>query len=156
MRCIALIVLVLLTSLFTACSYITNFVVVNTSDQPVVVRIQFKAYPGPFDPSPLRTAPASRRFEGPYGGGWGELSSAQYAVNPESRMVTLRLMPDEALLAARVHRGGMQVDDAQEAEDFALDGIIISGARGEIRLEGEQLRKAFVPETKEVYTLRYK
>jgi hypothetical protein len=87
---------------------------------------------------------------------WRGLSPTQYRIDSENRIVTVRLMPGEALLVERVHRAGMKVDEDDEAESFAIEDITIVQAQGEIRLEGKQARKSFVPESKKVFTLTYK
>lgn len=84
------------------------------------------------------------------------MSAARYRLNPERRAVTLSLGPGETLLVARAHRAGMWVDENREAEDFSVAGITSSDVHGEIRMGGGKLRKAFVPESKRVYTLAYR
>jgi hypothetical protein len=50
MRCFIAVVLVGAVCLLTACSYTTDFVVVNESDAPITVRYEVKDFPGPFSP----------------------------------------------------------------------------------------------------------
>lgn len=142
-------------SLLTACSYITNFVVVNESDQPIEVRYRVREFPGAFYPP---ETPATMTAHQLRAGDkkWRELSQAQYAVNPEKRIVAVRVPPGEALLVERVVRLGMQVNDTEEAESFLIDELTITGARGEMKFQGEQARKVFAPESKKLYTLLYK
>jgi len=60
----------------------------------------------------------------------------------------VRVKPKEALLVERVQRGGMQVDEDEEATDFMIEELTITGAFGEIKLQGYQVRKSFVAESK--------
>lgn len=142
-------------ALLTACSYITNFVIVNESDQPIEVRYRVRDFPGAFYPPETPATMTARELRAG-NKKWRELSDAQYEVNSERRIVTVRVPPGEALLVERVVRLGMQVNDAEEAESFLIEELAIRGAHGEMRFQGEQARKVFAPESKKLYTLLYR
>ena len=61
--------------------------------------------------------------------------------------------PGDALRVEQLNLVDRQDGDA--ASRFAIEEIDISGADGEIKLQGEQARKSFVAESKKVYTLTY-
>jgi len=129
--------------------------VLNGSDKAIEVRYQISDFPGPFRaPVTPATKAADELLDGDKP--WSELSPSQYGRDPESRTVTVTLMPHSALLVERVHRGGMQVDEADEAATFAINELVVVGDYGEIRLQGKQVRKAFVPESKKAFVLMYK
>ncbi|HZS04407.1 MAG TPA: hypothetical protein VFD58_06190 [Blastocatellia bacterium] len=133
--------------LLTGCSYSTAFVVVNASDQPAEIRYKVRPSFGTFKPPepPITTAASQIHAAGKP---WRHLLADEYAPDPENRTVTVRVKPKEALLVERVQRGGMQVDEDEEATDFMIEELTITGAFGEIKLQGYQVRKSFVAESK--------
>ena len=141
----------------TGCRYITNFVVINGSNQPVEVWYILKkpAYAVPPDQS-LRMAPAVRPIsEMHQQTAWRDLSASEYTFDPGKRKVTVSLEPGQALLIEQCAQVGREVDDAQQAEEFSIEEIAITGANGEIKLHGEQARKSFLAESKNTHTLTY-
>ncbi|MGH9966430.1 MAG: hypothetical protein ACREBG_01155 [Pyrinomonadaceae bacterium] len=142
-------------STFVACSYITDFVVINESASPIEIRYKVKNLPGPFAP---RIRPAKMTAVRLRAGdqAWQEMDRAQYELDPEDRTVTVRLMPNEALRIERLQRAGMQVDEAEDAQSFSVEELSIIGTNGEIKRDGERVRKSFVCESKKTYTLTYR
>lgn len=137
--------------LLAACSYTTDFVIVNESDGPITVRYEEKDFPGPFY---LPTAPgvvaASELSED--GQQW---SPAQFVVDEASRSVTTQLMPGQALrIASLNHYTGH--DDPNDAEKYQIRRIVVSGTRGELNLSDEQARTTFTKVARSLYTLTYK
>jgi hypothetical protein len=139
---------------FGACSYVTDFVVINESANPVDLRYKIKNLPGPFSP---RIAPAKMTSAQLRAGDhpWEELDKAQYSLDPVERTVTVRLMPNEALRIERMQRAGMQIDETEDAKSFSIEELSISGTNGEIKLEGERVRKGFTIESKRTRALTY-
>jgi len=156
MRCIIFILLLAFVSLFTACSFFTDFVVVNESDHHIDVRYEIKNLPG--EPLDLTEAPATivtsqLRDRNKL---WQKLSDAQYQLDRKSRTITVRVMPNNALRITSIHRIGGQIDDNLEEGSFPIEEIIVIGPYGEIRVSGRQARKIFVAESNRLYTLTYK
>ena len=147
--------LLALASLCAGCSYTTEFVVINESGNPIEVRYRLKDFPGPFAP---RIAPATMTTGQLRAGDqlWSQLSAAQFRLEPDERRVVVRVMPNQSLRVERMHRAGMQVDETDEAKVFSIEEMIILGANNEIKLQGEQVRKSFVPESKRVYALIFR
>ena len=140
--------------LFAACSYITDFVVVNISNQPIEVLLTIKKDPSrPFGPriKPARMPNSQLRSEGQ----WQELEPGQYALDSENRTILVRVGAGEALRIERLQRGGMVVDEADESR-FSIEGITITGASGTMTFQGSNVRNQFVVESKKLYTLTYK
>ena len=141
--------------LLTACSYTSSFVIVNATDQPVEVR--YKATGSLSDPIqmvgvPATTTEASLRDQDRE---WQTLSSEQYSVDREARTITVRVMPHEALRIARItnYRGH---DDTSTTSTFIIEEISLNGTGGEVRLQGDQVRRGFVAESESLYTLTYR
>lgn len=153
MRKINLILLLASVSLFTACSQAIEFIVVNESDHPIQIRCKVMDLPG--DPvamiGPLSVTNASQLRAG--NSEWRELSNGGYQVDHENRTVTVSTMPGEALLVKRVHWSDMKDG---EPMSFSIEAITITGASGEIMLQGRQVSKAFVQEKNQLYTFTYK
>ena len=142
--------LVLVAGTLTACSFITDLVIANLSDKPIEVKYRVKEYPGPFSPpeKPATKAMTELTDDEP----WTELSADQYSLDPINRTITVTVMPKSALLIQRVSGPGLPDD----AASFAINEVLMVGAYGTVMLQGEQVQKSLMPESKKVYALRYK
>jgi hypothetical protein len=159
MRFTLLILLLLFASALTACSFSTEFVVVNDSGSPVLLR--YKLRDARSDPPAGSEIPATLAAQQIRSGEWGRLSAGQYEFDPGGGEVAVSLKPDEALRIS-VGRNG------EKGECVGIDGSIrevaIQGAAGEVTLKGDQVYKSFGVEPKPSYslsknticTLRYK
>ena len=147
--------------LLAACSYLTNFVVINATDRPIEVQYVIKKPPPPFHQFPpsqsLPITPAikdvsqlQQQTE------WHELSASEYTFDPDSRRVVVSLMPNQALRVENQNLVDGKTDDASLAAKFSIEEINITGSYGEIKLQGEQARKMFVAESKKLYSITYK
>lgn len=157
MRCIASILLMLFMLVFTACSYLNSFVVVNASDQALKVYYKIKQPNDPRMNGPLPnlapfTKAASQVHEQV---AWQQLLVSRYQIDPDNRTVTLILMPGEALLLDRCRPANGQTRGDCEAATFSIEEIALVGTNGEINLKGEQAHKIFKAESNNVYTLTY-
>jgi hypothetical protein len=151
MRRNILTLLLLFTLLFTACSYPIDFVVVNESSSSIEVRLKVFGFPGePLDNPELPAKVATSQLGS---GDWRELGASEYQVGRENRTIVVRVLPNEALRVARVPDSDMRDG---EPISCSVEEITITGADGELKLEGGQVRKAFVSETKRIYRLTYK
>lgn len=140
--------------LLTACSYISSFVILNETEQPIEVR--YKVKPSPLDPLqtvglPAKTAKANIRNRDKE---WQTLTPEQYKFDREARTLTIQVMPDEALQVERItnYRG----HDNAYPDSFAIEEISIKGASGEVKLQGDQARRSFIEESGSTYTLTYR
>lgn len=144
--------------LFTACSSITNFVVINASNHAIEVRYKIKKPTDPREPSGVPVVPPSTKAvsqlqqEIP----WSQLSASQYSLDRENREVVLSLLPGQALLIEQRNLLDGPVDDAHQAANFSIEEIHLSGPNGEVHLQGEQARKSFVAESKKLYVITYR
>jgi hypothetical protein len=150
-----LLLLVALSLVCSACSYGTDFVIVNRSVQPIVVRYRIRQFPGDFSPRDKPATIAASNLDSHGGQEWKLLNSDQFQVDPELRTVTVRVSAGEALRITTLHnyRGH---DKTWAAGEFPVDEILISGANGELKLTGQQARITFAEVSRALYTLTYK
>ena len=153
MRRILLSLLILCAATHTACSYLTDFVVVNESGQPIEVRYRVKESRPPVETGTLAKIATSQLDDG--NKQWQALTPAQYQLSQESRMVTVRLMPDEALRVAIMHHF-TGVEDRSDVENFPIEEISVTGSSGELKFTGEQALKIYSKVSRVLYTLTYK
>ena len=149
MRKLSLLALLGLLVSLNGCSFVSDLVVVNLSDKPIEVRYRFK---GPDRNSSFQpdTKPATKAYaEISRDYDWKELFT--YEVHSHSRTVTVTVAPQTALLIDRIS-GHMPDND----EAFPISEIVMRGEYGTVMLHGEQVRKSFQHEEKQVYTLSYK
>ena len=148
MRHVSLIFLILFALAHSACSYATDFVVINESDAPIEVRYRIKNVPGPYAlrETPATIATSQLNAHGDHQ--WNELPPTRYNLDQESRTITVNVMPNEALLILKM--------DTRDAELFLFEEITVAGANGEMRLTGQQARRAFSEVSRDLYTLTYK
>jgi hypothetical protein len=138
----------------TACSYATNFVVINASDHVVEVRYKVKYTIDPRQPlHGLRLAPDVKKIsEVDEQIAWEDLPASRLTVDPESRTVVVSLMPGYGL---RVEQLNM-ADDPDPLSSFSIEELVIQAGPDAIKLQGEQVYKSFVPESKSTHTLTYR
>ena len=141
--------------LLSACSYTSNFVVLNETEQPL--RVQYKVKNSPSEPLQMTGAPAktaganlSNRDKQ-----WQILKSGEYQLDREARTITVDVMPHEALRILYITNYGGHDDDS-DANKFAVNEIIIKGAAGEAKYQGEQIRRQFIEVSESLYVLMYK
>lgn len=161
MRRTIFILLLASVSLLTACSYGTDFAVVNRSGHPIEVRYKTK--------EPVSNLSSDL----PYAAGvpaktsvsqlndvdsWRELAVNQYHVDRDpvslTATATVRVMPGEALRITSILEYDSYVTTGR-AVSFPFEEITVSGPDSELRLTGEQARKAFVRNSANLYTLTY-
>ena len=149
----ALVLLALVVSL-TACSYATDFVIVNNSTEVLKVEYRFKEFPGDFAPAAPSIVPGSQLSS--HGNQkWTRLESGQYKIEPIQRTVTVEIQPGQALLVSRMHNYGGH-SDSRDAKEFPVDQITLSGASGVLLLNGEVARTKFSETSRALYVLEYK
>ena len=156
MRYIFLISLTLLTLTLTACSYSTEFVVVNESDRPIEVRYKAKRFP---NEPPDFTARPAKMLASQLGNHdrqqWKNLTPDQYQVDRENRTVTVNVMPREALWVTNMfHYFGD--DDPNDVANWPIEEISIMGAGGGMTFTGDKSRQSFSYVSRVLYSLTYK
>ncbi len=152
MRHIFLTLLILCALLSSACSFATDFAVVNGSDQPIEVRYQVDKQPA--DPVSRLGQPflikASPFRPGISDEDW--LPEGQYQVDRQTGTIIVRLLPGEVLRLTWVK----DYIASNGPPALSIEEINITGAYGEIRLRGKQASRAFEFKTDSLFTLTYK
>jgi hypothetical protein len=148
-RTLRLLSLGLLLSALSACSYMTDFIVVNDSGSPVEVRYTFKAahYSGPPAKKPLDKLDDDHTP-------WRKVPEGEFSNDPGARAITVTLGPGEAL---RVFEGAnwRSHGDRDDDDSFALDSVRITGANGVVEYEGRQAQYQFQWKDDSLYQLTY-
>lgn len=137
--------------LFGACSYATDFVIVNESDTAITIRYEVKDFPGPFYPPTTPGVVAASELSED-GQNW---TPTQFQLDEASRSVTAQLMPGQAFRVATMnHYSGH--DDPTDTYKYQIRRIVVSGAHGDLEFTDEQARTAFTRVARSLYTLTYK
>ena len=154
MRHVILVLLLAAISLLSACSYITDFIVINESREPMQVRYKVKKFPGAFTPPVAPATIPMSQLSTKGNQQWSQLASGDYQLDQESRTVIVRVLPHQALRIATMHHYGGHQDSA-DAQDFPVEEITMSGEDGERRFTGPQARTTFSEVSRALYTLTY-
>ena len=154
MKYLNLILLIAAVSAFTSCSYLTDFAVINESDQAIEVKYKVKNYPGPFGP-PVDLATIQTSQLSPKGRqAWIKLTPSQYQLDEENRTVLIKVMPGQSLRVVTMHHY-VGHEDATEAANYPIAEISVIGARGELKEAGERARTSFSKVSRALYTFTY-
>lgn len=130
-----------------ACSFATDYVIVNSTRTPIRVTYVI----GAKDVDPLLVAghnvpallPVSKLDDRK----WDKLAASEFAYDPTAGIVTVDVPPDQALLIARTG----DYSPNSRAINYIVSEIDIVGAGGEIIFKGDTVRKAFVVVPKAFY-----
>lgn len=154
MRRFLLIPLLILSVGLSACSYSTDFVVVNNAKYPIQVVYKIKAFTTP--PPPLHVEPpriiAAEKVEIRDRSEWTQLNLNQYKIDEVNRTVTLTLHAHEALWITSLSN---YFADRYDVQKFPIEEVVITGAAGEMRFTGDKARQAFQEVSAVLYTLTY-
>jgi hypothetical protein len=136
-----LILLLVFTPFFAACSFSMDYVVVNSSQNTVNVTYTIGLTDiDPFVALGVRI-PALLSVSEMAGREWRPLSSTQFNLDRSNRAVTVALPPNQALL---IHRGSEWRQNRKATTDFIINEIHLSDPGGEMSLKGDQVYKSFV------------
>jgi hypothetical protein len=142
-----------------ACSYSSDFVIVNASDSPVEVRYQLKAHDPSYHESykeefiypALMSAEDLKRSSHE----WKQLNEAgkDFGFDEKSGTVTYQLPPQTAL---RVELILNYVDNGHNETPFRISNISLNGPHGSIDLRGRQAQFAFKVDPSGTYIITYR
>ena len=138
-----------------ACSYLTDFVVVDRSSQPVEVRYKVKKHPGGFAPPVTPATIDISQLSAKGGQDWNPLVSTEYQIDEANWTVTVTLEPGKALRLSTMHHY-TGPEDPIDRDSFPIEEISLTGANGATTLVGEQARVTFARESRVLYTLTYR
>ena len=138
-----------------ACSYVTDFVVINTSESPVEISYKFK--PAPEAPPIIKGNPvftSASKVESKEKGNWQDIATDRYEIDQATRTVKVKLQAQEALFITRMHHY-FGPDDPNDVKGFPVEELSIVGSTGNLNFSGKQLLKAFSERSRVLYTLTY-
>lgn len=139
--------------LLSSCSWITDFVIANTSQSELSVSYLVSGKSCPDDNFIIVPARKEITDLKKDGAKWQKLTSKDYTCNASNFIVTTTLPPSTALLVARV---STYTGSASYGNDsFQVLRLELKGSEGEISLKGLQVLKAFKAESKTLYVLHY-
>lgn len=154
---LVLVCLLGLVGVLAACSYSTNFVVINAANSSIEVRYRLKQPMNPDAPSRLPEVPSVKLIsELDRQIPWRELPTSRFTFDPKTRTAVVSLMPGEGLRVEQRKLSDDPQDDSHQDANFSIEEINITGTNGQVTLQGEQARKSFVPASKTLYTLTYR
>ena len=149
-------ILIIVSSLAcAACSYITDFVVINASESPM--EISYKVKEPPNGPPKIDMIPATKlapQLKSNEKNKWQDIAADRYKIDQETRTVTVKLLPQEALFLTSLHHY-TGPDDPNDVNWFPIEELSISGSVGGLKSSGKQLLKAFSGQSRVLYTLTY-
>jgi hypothetical protein len=155
MRSVLSILIIVSSLACVACSYVTDFVVVNASESPV--EISYKIKEPPNGPPKIDVIPATKlasQLKPKEKTKWQYLAADRYKIDQANRTVTLKLLPQEALFLTRLHHY-TGPDDPIDVNWFPIEELSIAGSVGSLKSSGKQLLRAFSEESMVLYTLTY-
>ena len=126
-------------ALYSACQNAQGFLVVNSSNQPLEVYLEFKSNK---DELPHRVI----NFKSLKNGSdeWQEISDDQIKADSEKRFVRIILQPDQALPVEFIIYGSeSELADDGMSKRFNIQKLIFKGSNGIVTFEGDTFYKQF-------------
>jgi len=141
----------------TACSFGSNFVVANESNDRIQIRYVVKKGNNPEYPRSLPEIPGVMLISELDDGhtAWRDLSSPMLTYNETTRTAVVTLMPNEAVRIELVSETRCE-DIDKHFDRFEIEEISITGVSGTLRLTGEQTVKSFTARSKTTCVLTYR
>ncbi len=135
-----------------ACSYMTDFVVVNDSGSPVEVTYSFKNWrnTGGSVERPWKTT--LKQLDD--ANSWQRLEPVEFSHDPVAGTVTVTLAPSEVVRVYQYPGWGGH-GDSHDDELFGIGSLRITGANGTVYYEGKQAQYQFRWENDKLYKLTY-
>jgi len=139
-----------------ACSYTTDFVVINASES--AVEISYKVKEPPDGPPKIDVIPATilaSQLKSNEKTKWQDVAADRYKIDQENRTVTVKLLPQEALFLTSMHHY-TGLDDPIDVNWFPIEEMSVAGSVGSLKSSGKQLLKAFSQQSRVLYALTYR
>ena len=131
------------------CSYSTDFVVVNSSSEPL--HVTYTIAESGIDPL-LTTGvgtPAILALTELSGREWRPLKPEEFSLDGATRTVSVLLPPNDGLL---INRAGEWRSNSEEPSGLVIERIILSGVKGAVSVEGKDVFKRFVVVSKPLFS----
>lgn len=138
------------TLLNSACSWVTQFVIINRSGEPIEIRLKYAPLSGERYLSKKTLDEKGKIPDGE----WQKLAAEEFIDNKIDETVTLKLAANTALAVAKdVTYTGHEY--AGNADFFKIKQLNIEGSRGAVHHEGKQTLTQFKKESDSLYTIIY-
>jgi len=145
--------LVLLSALISGCSWITDFVISNTTSADLFISYKVSGKSCPEDNfTPVPAQKTNTEFKNQEGE-WKKLTTNDYSCDANTMVVKTTLPPNMALRVARI--ATYIGPESYGNENFMVLRLELRGAEGEMHLNGQKVLKAFKPENKALYVFSY-
>lgn len=150
---IRVLLVILASTLVAGCSWITDFVILNTSSGELTVTYTVNGKSCPDDN--IIIIPATKTISDlkKERGVWRKLSPSEYSCNPSTLAVTTTLPSQTALRIAG--KGTYTGSENYRNEDFDVLRLELHGVEGTIRLNGLKVLKSFKRESDVLYVFSY-
>ena len=148
--------LVVLSVLLSSCSWVSNFVVLNQSNQPL--QVTYKVKQSPYDVFQEIGKPAKKAAADllDYERHWRVLDNGEYSLSPEIRSVTVQVMPGEALRLEAIPNFSGYDRDGSGLKKIRIQEVLLNGAQGELLIKADEIPKGFIRNSESLYVLTYK
>lgn len=156
MRTFLIVILLLLTITLTSCSYSTDFVVFNDTDNQI--EVVYRVKPSPLGAPSLEIEPmvvSAANLEVRDISKWTKLAPDRFRIDQVNRTVTVRVLAHEGLWITSMHHY-IGDEDPNDVTNFPIQEVSVAGADGEMRFTGDKARKAFERRSRVLYVLSYK
>ncbi|HKY42498.1 MAG TPA: hypothetical protein VJM50_05355 [Pyrinomonadaceae bacterium] len=156
MRWFLVTILLLLTVTLTSCSYSTDFVVFNDTDNQI--EVVYRVKPSPTGPPSLEIEPmvvSAANLEVRDISKWTKLTPDRFRIDQVNRTVTVRVAAQEGLWITSMHHY-IGDEDPNDVKGFPIQEVSVTGADGEMRFTGDKARKAFERKSRVLYVLSYR
>lgn len=134
-KSILLVFAAIVASVLSACSNSVNFVLINESDSVLEVEYTFVNYYS--TPSKMSLTEWNKWFGEKQ---WREVPQSEYQFDVETRKLKTKIVPNEAVKILSAHDSMYFVENY---DGFQIAGIKITGKKGTVIYEGNQLFKQF-------------
>jgi hypothetical protein len=141
MKILRLLLLLIGAASLAACSRFTDFVIANTTNQPVRVVLRYKMAGGEPHSSALLPPEIIALSELARESAWRSLLPGEYEAAPDGSVLTLKLAATKGIKVARLV--GFSRPDLEAWHDFPLSQIEIHSGRGVLRYCGATTLLAF-------------
>lgn len=148
-----ILVVVLASSLVAGCSWITDFVILNTSSGDLAITYVVNGKMCPDDN--FISIPATKTISElkKEQGAWRKLTLSQYTCDPKTMAVTTTLPPHSALRVAR--KGTYTGPENYGNVDFDVLRLELKGTEGAVSLTGLKVLKSFKRQSDVLYVFSY-
>jgi hypothetical protein len=135
--------------LLSACSYSTDFVVINPSEDNIKVKYKLKDFP---ESEPKWLARKNVQELHNHSNDWLEVSREEYQIDRKEGSITVELGPNQALRLERMYNYS---EGKGREEAFEVASIILTGLKGTRTYAGADIPAQFKKQSLYLYAISY-